>query len=179
MKTIGNMPNVSMGLCCAALVQDIKEYLFFAGKTYSFEDYFTIGDMETSTIVVDPTAFTGDRLTFMPLVSYALGGPILIDFYASTVADSDGLLLASSNRRINFPAAKTILRLNPTIISIGSRFAGDIIPSTGQNAPSASGANNIETIRFEISKNIKYAITLKNNDGANAIVQIKLTWFEE
>lgn len=162
----------------AFLTTTVQEWLFVQGKSMSFEDYFTFSADEVKTFVVDPTSFTGVNLTFNPISLSATSGPVRVDFYAGTTADEDGTLLGASNRRSGFPAPVTKIRLNPSNISLGTRFAGDLVPATGTAPANSNGSGNQPSLPFEPSKTTKSAFTITNDNGADTIIQIKLTWFE-
>ena len=180
MRKIGSSPNL-YGLTSRAgflIAGSLQEDLFVKGKSFSFEDYFTFSASEVKTIVLDPTAFTGVNLTFNPVVLSATAGPILVDFYVGTIANADGTLLGASNRRPGFPSPQTILRLNPTGVTLGTRFAGDLVPSTGMNPATSVGAGNMPGLPFEFLNTIKYAVQFTNLNGADTYMQLKVTWFE-
>lgn len=179
-QVIGNNPSgaPNKGPTNSALVMTEAEALFVLGKAFSFEDYFTFGNLEARTFVFDPTAFTGDQIVFNPMLFAGSSGPVLIDFFAGVDADDDGTLLTPSNRRSGFPAPESVFREAPTINDFGTRFAGDSVPSSGAGVGNTNGAGNIAGLPFEINPALKYAITITNQDGAGTIIQLKTTWFE-
>ena len=156
----------------------IQERLFIEGKSFAFEDYFTFDTDEVKTIVVDPKKFAGLNLTFDPILFSATAGPIVLDYYSGVAAGDDGTMLLGSNRRPSFQRPQTIFRINPTIIDIGTRFAGDIVPSTGVAPANSSGSSNTVSLPFELLTIIKYAVKLTNKNGAGVIVSMKVNWFE-
>jgi len=160
------------------LISSLEEEWFFQGKSFAFEDYFSFSTDETKTFVLDPTAFTGDRIVNIPIILYSTGGPFLANIYVGTDADDDGTLLTAVNRRIGFPAPKSIIRLNPTVNSNGLRIGGDIVTGTGNNPATATGGSNIGVLPIELSTTLKTMITLENTDGDGIYCQIKFTWFE-
>lgn len=169
----------SLGIINTAL----QEELFIRGYAFSFEDYFLMGASEVLDIVVDPTSFksiTGqNNLVFNNLGGSATAGPITIDIHAGVNADNDGDILESSNRRASIgTAAQVILRKNPTINNAGVKFAGDLIPGTGLNPATATGAKNTGALPFEITNTTKYMLRITNHNGADTYLQLKLTWFE-
>lgn len=179
---IGNAPShgAAIGLQGSRLTSSISENLFVAGKSFSYEDYLVFSLNEVKTIVLDSSEYTGENLVVLPLVFYATGGPILVDYYTSVISNDDGTLLTPSNRRESFLPPKSLLRLNPTNFS-GDRFTGDIIPATGLGVGNISGQGNqanVLGLPFELISNVKHAITLENKNGSGVYVQIKLTWFE-
>lgn len=162
----------------------IQDDFFFQEKAFSFEDYLSFSTSEVKTIIVDPTAFItpSGRIPFNPIGLSATDGPILVDFYSGSASNNDGTILQGSNRISTatklFP--DTVLRLNPTGISLGTRFAGDLVPSSSSGPGGfilGSGANT-QSLPFVISSLSKYAIRLTNLGGDNTYVEIKLTWFE-
>lgn len=166
----------------------IWEDFFFNQEAFSYEDYTTFAASETKTIIVDPTAFIPDgkgvlkRIPFLPMSAYSPSGPIRVQFYQDSIADDDGTLLEASNR--DSSAEKIIpdlkLRLDPSNITKGTRFAGDLIPSSdsGPGGLNTVGGSNAPGLPFAITNLKKYAIDLTNDNGDNVLVQIKLTWFE-
>lgn len=177
---IGPTPSVSgfAGLANQVVVGSIQENLFIAGRSFSFEDYFTFGASEVKTFVFDPTACGCSQLVINPLIFAATGGPIIVDIYANTTADKDGTLLGVSNRRFGSPATMAELRLDPSNITLGTRISGDIVPATGTAPANSTGGANAQGLPFELSKNLKYSITMTNNDGAGVIAVFKFTYFE-
>ena len=155
-----------------------SESFWLKGKSFSFSDYFSFANGEVKTIVFDPTACDCNNVEFETILFAATSGPILIDFYALTDADDDGTILASSNRSNSTVTANSVFRLNPTINNIGTRFSGDLIPSTGTAPSNSSGATVAGGLPFEINKNIKYAFQITNTDGNDTYVQIDLTFYE-
>jgi hypothetical protein len=175
-----NRNNKAVTLIDANRVQTVSDEQFVLGNSYSYEDYhiFLLAD-DTFTFVLDPTAFTGLNLTVEPISFCATSGPITIDFYAGVDADDDGTLLGVSNRRATSSNVnKAILRLDPTINDIGTKFAGDLVPSTGTAPANSSGAASATGLPFELDPAGKYAFVATNNDGANVYFCIKITWFE-
>lgn len=166
------------GFIEAVRITTIQEELFVLGKAFSYEDYISFSAGETKTIVFDPTAFAGIQIAFNPISFSATSGPIKIDFYTGSDSDDDGTILEPSNRREGFPGPASILRLNPNNITLGDRFAGDLVPANGLGVGNANGGNNQPGLPFEIDFTLKKAITIKNEDGADTLVQLKITWFE-
>lgn len=166
----------------------IQEHFFFLGQVFSFEDYFLFSEGETKTIITDPTGFeplgagVQTRIPFNPLVANSTAGPILIDFYVGADSDDDGEVLGTSNRDSTNPKliSDIILRLNPSNIVKGTRFAGDLIAAnaTGPGNNTLIGSQNVLSLPFAISNLTKYAIDLTNVNGDGVYVQIKLTWLE-
>lgn len=169
-------------------IATLQEDFFFKGQVFSYEDYISFAASETKIIVVDPTAFEPlgagvlTRIPFNPLLGVATAGPILIDFYSGTEAADDGTILQGSNR--DSTADKLlpdiVLRLSPTVSNKGTRFAGDMIPSTasGPGGLTNSGSGNAIGLPFAISNLSKYALELTNMNGDGVYVQLKLTWLE-
>ena len=163
----------------AIITMTFQMQLFVLGKAYSFEDYFVFAADEVVNIVVDPLLYKGLNLVVNPIAFSASAGPVTIDFYAGTDADADGTELEASNRRSTMlTLPKTVLRKNPTINNIGTRFAGDLVPSTGTAAANSTGATNARDLPFEISNKTKYTIKLTNTNGNDVYVGFKMTWFE-
>jgi hypothetical protein len=162
----------------------VQEDFFALGRSFSFEDYFTMGASEVMNIVVDPTAFVApmsgqDRIVFNPLIASSTAGPITIEFYANTTASNNGTELGASNRdATSSNTPMLVLRQNPTITDAGTRFAGDLIPSTGVSPATATGADATTSLPFAINTKVKYMIRFTNEDGADVKMQIKLNWFE-
>lgn len=156
----------------------VQEELFVLGKAFSYEDYHTFGAAEVKNFVFDPTSFTGVNLTVNPFLFGATGGPVRIDIYYGTIANDDGTLLGISNRRFGFPAPESVLRLNPTGFTAGTRFAGDLVPGTGLNPATSNPSGNQAGLPFEINPDLKYALVATNDDGAGVVWQIKMTFFE-
>ncbi|MCK5612881.1 hypothetical protein KAR91_64000 [Candidatus Pacearchaeota archaeon] len=176
---IGNapLPGSTIGLLGAHLTSTIQENLFVEGKSFSYEDYHTFGADETKIIVFDSTAFEGENLIVNPFGFAATAGPIKIDFYTLVSNNDDGTELFASNRREGFPDPLSVLRLNPTGFS-GTRFAGDLVPATGISVPTGQGSGNQPGLPFELNAAIKHAIGMTNEDGADVVFQMKMTWFE-
>jgi len=177
---IGNAigPGATVGLLGAQLNSSVQEDLFVQGKSFSFEDYFTFAADETKTFVFSPLAFEGVNITVNPFIFSATSGPCEIDLYYGTTNDEDGTLLGASNRRFGMPAPKSTLRLNPSNVILGTRFAGDLIPATGVNPNNSNPATSPIGLPFELSRLIKYALTIHNSDGDGVKLMFKMTWFE-
>ena len=167
------------GFTGAPITTNIQENLFIGGFSFSWEDYLTFSADEVKTFVFDGTACSCAQITFEPLTFSADSGPITIDFYAGVTANSDGTLLGASNRRATSSnVTDAEFRLNPTGVSLGTRFAGDFVPSTGTGVGNTSGSASNPALPFEIDKDLKYAFVVTNKNGADTTVQIKSTWFE-
>jgi hypothetical protein len=178
---IGNAPRTSAfaGSAGQVITGTVQENLFIEGKSFSYEDWLTYTADETKTFVFDPTACECVQIVFNPIAFSATAGPIEIKFYVGTTADDDGTLLEASNRRATSSVTpQGIWRLNPSNISLGTEFAGDLVPATGVTSATSTGSQNQPNLPFEVLKTSKYAITVKNTDGADTYVQIKSTWFE-
>ena len=180
-ETIGNISGIAAfaGTAGQLKVGSISEEAFILGKSFSYEDYtlFALAD-EEHFIVFNPVLYAGFFLFFDPIALSASSGPVLVDIYAGTDSDEDGTLLGASNRRAAFPGPKSTLRMDPTINDIGTRFAGDMVPATGNNPNTANGSSNSGGLPFEPIRPGKTAIKFTNLDGADTYLQIKLTWYE-
>lgn len=174
---IGNNPNFA-GSEGQIKTSTLEEEWFFQGKSFTFEDYFSFTTDETKTFVFDPSAFDGEKIINIPISLYSTGGPFLASIYVGTDADDDGTVLLAVNRKIGFSLPKSVIRLNPTINSLGTRIGGDIVTGTGQNPSTATGGSNIGVIPIELSTTLKTSITLTNTDGAGIYCETKFTWFE-
>jgi len=179
MTRAGNQPNFA-GAAGQLITGSIQENLFILGQSFSYEDWLTYGADETKTIVFDPTGCDCDQLIFNPFAFSAQSGPIEIGIFAPVTADDDGTVLEASNRRATSPITpEGILRLNPSnIVKPADRFAGDLVPATGTAPANSSGGGNMLGLPFEIITSVKYALTIKNTDGADVRIQFKTTWFE-
>ncbi len=177
---IGNAEGLgsTIGLLGAHLISPIQEELFVAGKAFSYEDYLLFGSSEVKNIIFDSSGFTGVNLTINPILFGAVSGPILIDFYTNTTFNEDGTILVASNRREGMPAPKSILRLNPTGLTLGDRFSGDMVTASGVGVGNANPGANLAGLPFEINPSKGHALAINNTDGAGVYVQIKMTWFE-
>ena len=163
----------------AAITTTIQENLFIQGYSFSYEDHLSYGADEVKTFVFDPTACSCFQLVVNPFVFAANAGPVRIKIYAGTTANSDGTILQASNRRAtSIITPEAILRLNPTGVTLGTEFAGDLVPATGTGVGNISGGANTGGLPFEIDKALKYALTITNDDGAATFIQMKMTWFE-
>ena len=172
------LPKV-LTLAGALRQQSINEDLFVQGKSFSYEDYHIMGASGTLTFVFDPTAFTGINIVLEPFTFCSTAGPVTIDIYAGTNADNDGTLLGVSNRRATSSNLnQAIIRLDPTINNIGTRFAGDLVPATGTAPATSSPSSNKPGLPFELDPTFKYALIATNLDGAGVHFCIKITWFE-
>lgn len=181
MFTIGNASNISAfaGTAGQIKVGSIFEEAFILEKSFSYEDYLLFElAADVHTIVFNPAAYAGFMLVMAPLALAASAGPILVDLYHSTDSDEDGTLLGASNRRFLGPAPLSTLRLNPSITDLGVRFAGDLVPSAGNNPATARGGANSGGLAFEPPRPAKTAVKFTNLDGADTYLEIKLTWFE-
>jgi hypothetical protein len=175
-----NRTNGAVTFVDANRIQTIADEQFSLGNSYSYEDYhiFLVGDA-TFSFVFDPTAFTGVNLTVEPLSFCATSGPITIDFYVGTDADDDGTLLGVSNRKsTSTNVNQAVLRLDPTINNIGTRFSGDLVSSTGTAPGNSNGAANAQGLPFELDTTQKYTFVATNKDGADVYFCLKMTWFE-
>lgn len=180
---IGNAPGIAafVGSAGQVITGPIQEQLFIEGKSFSYEDYHVFDVDEVKLFVFDPALYAGPQLVFSPLVFAASSGPILVQYYANFLGSADGTLLEASNRRFGFDGPLSTIRLNPTPTvpgAYGTRFAGDMVPATGNNPATSTGAGNSAGLPFEPSPTLKTAFTLTNTDGAATYVQIKMTWFE-
>jgi hypothetical protein len=156
----------------------IQENLFIQGKAFSYEDYITFAADEIKVIVFDSALFEGVNLTFNPIILGASSGPILADFYTGTTSDADGTILQASNRREGMPGPKSILRMDPSNIVLGTRFSGDTVFASGLGVGNANAGSNLPGLPFGLDPSINHAIEIENDDGAGTIIQIKMTWFE-
>lgn len=179
MGRAGNNPNFA-GAAGQLVTGSIQENLFIQGRSFSYEDWLVYGADETKTFVFDPTACTCDQIVFQPFAFSAQSGPVEIEIFAPVTADDDGDVLGASNRRATSPITPDgILRLNPSNIALpADRFAGDLVPASGTAPANSSGAENTQGLPFEIIPSIKYALTVKNTDGAGVRILFKTTWFE-
>lgn len=159
-------------------ISNLQEQLFIEGKSFSWEDYLLFGADETRTIVFDPTLFEGLNVTFNPFSFSATSGPILIDIYPDVSDVVGGTVLGASNRREGGDPPVSILTLDPTSLTLGTKFAGDLVPATGLNPATSTGGGNIPGLPFEVDKTKLKALTLHNLDGAGIYVGAKITWFE-
>lgn len=156
-----------------------QEDAFVNGLVFSYEDYLIYGDDEVKNFIFDPTAFTGTNLVITPPQFSASSGPITVEYFIGATADNDGTLLGISNRRgTSSNVNKAILRLAPSNISEGTRFAGRLIPATGVNPNQGSGNASGSNLPFEIDCSVKYLIRITNTDGAGVYVQTDFTWIE-
>lgn len=178
----GTAPGISsfVGAAGQIVTGSIQEDLFIRGRSFSYEDWLVYAADEIKTFVFDPIACTCDQIVFQPFAFSAQSGPIEIGIFAPVTADDDGTLLGASNRRATSPIIpEGILRLNPSnIVKPADRFAGDLVPASGTAPANSSGAENTQGLPFEIIPSIKYALTVKNTDGAGVRIQFKTTWFE-
>lgn len=180
---IGNAPRSSafVGTAGQLKVGSINEETFLLGKSFSFEDYFVFDTAEEKLIVFDPALYLGPQIFVEPVMVAASSGPILLDFYYDFIGASDGTLLSASNRLLGGSAPLSTLRENPTPTVedvYGTRFAGDMVPSTGVAAPNAKGAASAGGLLFQLNPTVKTAINIKNLDGDDVYVQLKITWYE-
>ena len=165
------------GLLNAIRTTTIQEELFVLGGAFSYEDYLIVPSGGAQ-IIFDPTAFEGTNLTFSPLIFAAESGPVLVDIYTGTDADDDGTLLIPSNRREGQPQPKSVIRLNPTVNSLGTKFAGDSVLASGAGIGNVNSNANSPGLPFEIDTSVKKALDIDNTSGGDIIFQIKLQWFE-
>lgn len=181
MENIGNISNIAAfaGTAGQIKVGSIAEEAFIQGKAFSYEDYWLFAEADDEHFLVfNPALYAGFFLFFDPISLSASSGPMLVDIYAGTDSDEDGTPLEASNRRAAFPGPKSTLRMDPTINDIGTRFAGDLVPASGNNPATANGNSNSGGLPFEPIRPAKTAIKFTNLDGADTYLQIKITWFE-
>ncbi len=175
----GSLPRGAAG---QLITGSIQEHLFILGLLFSYEDYTSYGASEEKIIIFDPRECSCAQVTFDPLVFYAPAGPITIDIYTEvSYTLGTGTLLVQSNRRETSPnASEMILRIGSaaTLGFSGTKFAGDIVPSTGVSAPTGSGNANVGEIPFEIDLTKVKALGITNTNGAGVLVETKLTWAE-
>lgn len=178
MVNIGNTPNTAgfAGSSGQILTGTLQEELFLLGKAFSWDGRLSFAADEVKNIIFDMDAFTGEKIFFNPLVVGASSGPIYIDFYTGSTYNTDGTILGSSNRVEGLPASQSILRLNPTGLTLGTKFADDTVFATGAGVGNANPGSNLLGVPFQIASG--KAISVTNKDGADTIVQFKLTWFE-
>jgi hypothetical protein len=158
----------------------IEEDLFIQGKSFSYEDYHLFGADEEKIIIFDPTNCTCNNIDISPILYAATSGPFLIDYYRGITEDESGSPLIASNRKSSSPILpKVKLSTGADITDFGTRISGDLIPSTGLAEPNFKGATSPTGLRFEIGLNFKWAVKIKNLNGANVYFEIKLTWFEK
>jgi hypothetical protein len=150
------------------------------GCAFSFNEYFTFGSDETKHFLLDPTACACKHVRITELVFAASLGPIDLEFYANTLASSDGAVYNMFNRNFNsLSTADTILRLNPTISDNGIRQAGRCVVATGANPITGIPSIDSEKKYLILNKAIKYLITAHNTNGAGARMQIDFSICEE
>lgn len=175
----GNFPESMMTAAQSWRVSQLQEDLFIRGVSFSYEEYLTYNADETKTFVFDGTGCTCSQIIFNPISFTAIAGPVLIDFYAAVTANDDGTSLGISNRRATSDIETgSVLRLNPTGVSLGTAFAGDLVPATETIGQTSQGSSNVPGLPFEIDKTLKYAFTVTNNNGTGTIILVKSTWFE-
>jgi hypothetical protein len=160
----------------------IREELFIKGESYSWEDWLVYSTDEEKIIVFDPRNCTScQQIVIDPLLFNASSGPVTIDIYTQVSYDiGSGTALVASNRRETLQSTnppEALLRLNPTGFT-GTKFAGDLIPSTGPTPLVGAGNQNQDGSAFEIDKTIVKAIGLKNRNGDGVYIGHKLTWYE-
>lgn len=153
-----------------------QEELFIQGKSFSWEDRLTFDAGDVKVIVFDQSLYTGANLTVLPLIIGASSGPVLIDLYTNPTYDKDGTILMASNRREGKPQPKSVLRLNPSNVALGTRFSGDTVFASGTGVGNVNPGANVPGLPFEIVAD--KALEITNTDGAGTIVQFKVTWFE-
>lgn len=178
----GGRAGAFAGAAGQIITSDIQENLFILGLSYSWEDYLTYAADEEKIFVFDPLLCTCEQLVFNPLVFSANAGPITIDIYTEVSYDTGtGTLAVASNRRETSPnTPDAILRYGSvaTLNFLGTKFAGDLIPSNGAAAPNAAGNTNIGALPFEIDITKIKAVGLTNTDGNGVLVSHKFNWFE-
>lgn len=156
---------------------------FWARKrAFSHQDYYTFAASEVSDFIIDPTAYTGNgKVLVNPLVVVATSGPILIDFYRGLILNDGGTELFTYNRRAGGPAPQSIIRRNPDIADLGTRFAGGLVPATGVAPASSTGSSNntIQTLPLELDPTTMVSARITNTDGNDTFVFIIVQWFEE
>jgi hypothetical protein len=160
----------------------IREELFIRGESFSWEDWLTYGTDEAKIIVFDPRNCSScQQIVIDPLLFNASSGPVTVDIYTNVTYDiGTGTTLVASNRRETLQSEKppeAILKLNPTGFT-GTKFAGDLIPSSGPAPLVGAGNQNLDGAAFEIDKTIVKAIGLTNRNGDGVYVGHKLTWYE-
>ena len=174
-KSLGD-GRIAIGSAGQIVTGNTQEELFIQGKSFSWEDRITFAADETKVIVFDQSLYTGGNLTIAPVVAGASSGPILLDFYTHPTYDKDGTVLQASNRREGHPPPKTVLRLDPSNLTLGTFFAADTIFASGLGVGNVNPGANLPGLPFESVLDKALAIT--NSDGAGTIVQFKITWFE-
>lgn len=158
---------------------NVQEDAFVNGQAFSYEDYLSYNTDEVKDFLFDPTAFIGTNIVIVPPLFAATAGPVLIDYYVGTTASDNGTLLGISNRRgTSTNENQAILRLNPTISNVGTRFTGRLVPATGVNPVQGIGGASSSALPFEVDYSFKYLIRVTNTDGAGVYVQTDLTWLE-
>jgi len=177
---IGNAPGPgsTVGSFGAQINSSYQEELYAVGKSFSYEDYLTFGSTEVKHILFDPSAYTGENITFNPLLFGATGGPFTIDLYSGSSADADGTPLIGSNRRYEFPAPKSTLMEGGSNWSPGTRFSGDAVLSNTLNPVNSNPGSNLGGLPFELNPALKYGLLIASLDGDGLLFQIKMTWFE-
>jgi hypothetical protein len=179
----GGAPSAFAGLAGQVVTGTIQENLFIGGFSFSYTDRLVYAATGTKIITFDARLCTCTQLVFNPILFSSNAGPILIDFYAGVTlnATPGGTELDPSNRRATSGnVSDAVLLLDPTIDSMGTRFAGDLVPSNESAGVGTSnqGAASSAGLPFEIDHSLVYALEINNLDGADTYVKVDMTWFE-
>lgn len=156
-------------------VQGQQDYWFEQGWSFSLLRRYTIPMLSTITIVFDVTPCACTRIYFNPIAWESTGGPLLIDYWLGTDADSDGTVQLPFNRNAESPITpEAIIQLNPTINTIGIfDYINSLLPATNKVGADSAGGQPVK-----INKLFKYAATVQNTLNQAVIAQIDATWFE-
>jgi len=180
---IGDNPNLAATMFefGAQTVVDINSQKVFRDVVFSWSRRFAIGASATVDIVIDPTGASGKTLVVLPVSVIAQGaGPIFVDVYYGTDADSDGTEWIGVNRdnRSN-TAALTKLRLSPTINDAGTKIPFEfMIPSDGVPATATFAGEVHDSLILIPKTDGKYMFRFVNQEADIASCLFSLTIFE-
>jgi len=150
------------------------------GLMFAIAKRFKIGGEAVLDLVLDPTAYAGDGLIFLPVAYKATGGPVLIDFYAGTDADADGTLLVPTNRSLlSSNTTDMVWRSGATVNTAGTAGGEFLVPSDGLAASAKAGGESQGDLITILNPAIKYLLRITNSDSTEETIHVTLNWIEK
>lgn len=153
--------------------------LYEMGHAYTYSDYRVYGADEVADYVFDSTGVpaTAKLEAFVPTLT-AEAGPVTLETYVVITAADDGTLLTPFNRLGSSENTTTVvIRLNPTISDTGTRISGRMVPATAGvivNVGSTGGGE----LPFGSVPGIKTLLRVTNTNGADTMIEFRITFFE-
>jgi hypothetical protein len=168
-------------------ISDIENKFIANGVVFGISTRFTVNASATTTILINPTAYTGNYILLLPPLIKGFGaGPLYVDLYDNpTVTEETGTNIVPINFNFNsLKTAATTVTLNPTITDNGtlrpnnyaifSSLDGGRAHTTKTGGEAAAG-----NLIYDLNLDHTYLIKITNQDtGNNAEGSIVFDWIE-